>query len=354
MSYPRILIDIKKLQENVEHLVKICTKQGIEVAGVTKGFSAYEPVVESFIRGGVRYLADSRIKNLKRLKDYKLPKIMLRLPMLSEVDDIVQYSDYSLNSELKTIKALSHAAIKKDKIHKIILMIDLGDLREGYFYDEELFKDIEEILKLKGIKLAGIGTNLTCYGGVIPEEDTLKKLIDYKNTIESKFNIELDIISGGNSSTIHLLDHKIPKGINQLRLGEVLLLGKETAYGNKVKGTYSDAFTLEVQVIEVKEKPSIPIGKIGMDAFGNKPSFVDRGIRKRILCGIGKQDIKITSIIPKDQDLIILGGSSDHLILDASDSEIEYKTGDIIKFDLKYGGILSAMTSEYVDKVIIN
>lgn len=233
-------------------------------------------------------------------------------------------------------------------------MFDLGDLREGYFKEEDLFKDIDKIMELEGIKIIGLGTNLTCYGGVIPKEDNLNRLVTLANKIKENYNLDLEFVSGGNSSSLHLLiDNKKVDGINLLRLGESIILGGETAFGNRIDNTYNDAFQLVVEIIEIKEKPSVPIGEIGRDAFGKVPTFVDKGIRKRIICAIGKQDIEFDSIIPIDEGISVLGGSSDHLILDGTDSRIDYKVGDKIRFKLTYGGILRAMTSEYVKKVMI-
>ncbi len=354
MSYPRVEVDLKKLEYNTKSLVNICRELDIKVAGVTKVFCGDPEITKAYVNGGIDYIADSRIENLIKLKDVKLPKILLRLPMISEAEKVIDYTDISLNSEIETIKVLSKKAVEKNRKHKIILMIDLGDLREGYFKEEELYAAIEEILELEGVELIGIGTNLTCYGGIIPREENLGRLVELKNTIEKKYNINLEIVSGGNSSSLHLIfDKKMPEGINNVRLGESLVLGRETAFGKNIEGLYDDVFTLSVEVIELKEKPSIPIGEIGMDAFGNVPTFTDRGIRKRMICAIGKQDVSLDDIIPLDKDIIILGGSSDHLLLDVTDSKIEYNVGDVIKFKLSYGGILSTTTSEYVKKTYI-
>lgn len=354
MGYPRIEIDIDKLTHNTKTIVNLCHKKDIKVAGVTKVFCADPNIVKAYISGGIDYLADSRIENLIKMRDFTLPKILLRIPMLSEVEDVVDYSDISLNSEIKTVKALSNMAMKKNKIHNIILMVDLGDLREGYFNKEELYKSVERILELPGINLKGLGTNLSCYGGVIPEEENLKKLVKITDNIENKYNIKLNIVSGGNSSSLHLLyKNSMPEGINNLRLGESLVLGRETAYGRKIENTYGDAFKLIVEAIEIKEKPSVPIGNIGMDAFGNTPNFEDRGIRKRMICAIGRQDVDLDEIVPEDKDISILGGSSDHLLLDITDSKIEYTVGDKVSFNMSYGSILSTMTSPYVKKVYI-
>ena len=354
MSYPRVEVDLGKIRHNTKIIVDKCNKYGIKIAGVTKVFCADSKITKALVEGGVEYLADSRVQNLKKLKDISIPKILLRLPMISEVDEVVDYADISLNSELETIKALSKKAIEKSKKHKIILMVDLGDLREGFFKEEEIYENVAEILKLKGISLVGIGTNLTCYGGVIPRNENLSRLVQIGNNIEEKYSIKLEIISGGNSSSLHLVyEDDIPEGINMLRLGEALSFGRESAFGELIEDTYNDAFKLIVEAIEIKEKPSVPIGEIGMDAFGNKPSFVDRGIRKRMICAIGKQDVNLEGIQPLDKDIIILGGSSDHLLLDVTDSKIGYKVGDKIEFKLNYVGVLTTMTSEYVDKYYI-
>ncbi|NLW22074.1 MAG: alanine/ornithine racemase family PLP-dependent enzyme [Tissierellia bacterium] len=353
MGYPKVEVDLNKIRHNVKSMVELGKKYGIKIAGVTKVFCGHPEIAKAFVDGGVSYLADSRIENLIKLKDFDIPKILLRLPMISEADKVVEYADISLNSELETIKALSEKAVEKNKVHKIILMFDLGDLREGYYDEEEFYEVAGEVLKLEGIQLIGIGTNLTCYGGVIPNEENLGRLVNIARNIEEKYNIKLEIISGGNSSSLHLLlKGKTIEGINMLRLGESLVLGLETAYGNRIENTYNDAFQVVAEIIEVKEKPSVPTGEIGRDAFGKVPTFVDKGIRKRMLAAIGKQDLQLDTLIPVDEGVSILGGSSDHLILDGTDSSINYKVGDKIRFNLSYGGVLGAMTSEYVKKDI--
>lgn len=352
MTYPRVEVSIEKIKNNTKRLVNMCNEYNIKVAGVTKVFCGNPRIAQAMVDGEITMLADSRIENLEKIKEIDVPKMLLRLPMISQAERVVSFADISLNSELKTIKILSEKALKLKKEHKIILMIDLGDLREGIFNEEEIFSTVEEIINLKGINLIGVGTNLTCYGGVIPSQENLTRLIEIANKIEERFNIKLEIISGGNSSSIHLIEKAvIPKGINQLRLGESIVLGRETAFGNRIEGTYDDCFRLVAEIIEVKEKPSLPIGEIGMDAFGNKPTFIDKGIRKRAICAIGKQDVSIGDIYPEDADINILGASSDHLIIDVTDCRRDYKVGDKVSFKLAYGGILSVMTSEYVSKV---
>ena len=235
-------------------------------------------------------------------------------------------------------------------------MIDLGDLREGIFYqnEDQIFAAVEEILAMENINLYGVGVNLTCYGAIIPKNDNLSNLVAIARKIEEKFGIKLNMVSGGNSSSIYLIGKgELPEGINNLRLGESFLLGNDTAYGEKLPGTVSDTLILEAQIVELKEKPSLPIGEVGVDAFGQKPYYEDRGIIKRAIIAIGKQDTDIDSMEPLDEKIDILGGSSDHIILDVTKSDTEYKVGDVVRFVLGYGGMLKTATSPYVEKAYI-
>lgn len=354
MCYPRVEISLDKIRNNTSKIVYLCHENGISVVGVTKVFCANDEIVKVMIRGGIDIIGDSRIENLKRLKSYKLPKLLLRLPMISEAREVVKYADISLNSEIDTIKILSKEAIRIAKKHNIILMIDLGDLREGIFHETLIYKTVEKILLLDSINLIGIGTNLTCYGGVLPDKNNLKRLISIKENIQEKYKLDIKIVSGGNSSSIHLLKKsEMPKGINQLRVGEAIILGRETAYGNPIQHTYQDALILKCEIIELQNKPSKPIGVIGIDAFGNKPLFEDNGIRKRAICAIGKQDIYHKDIIPIDKNIEIIGSSSDHLILDVTNCKKKYKVGSKVEFKMTYGGALSVFTSKYVKKIYV-
>lgn len=350
--FPRLIIDTKKYRHNVREMLNLCHKNNQKMMAVTKVFCADHQLVNVLIEEGVDYIADSRVENLSTIS-CGIPRVLLRLPMISDVEQVVEHSEISLNSELATIIALNDAAGNQNKKHGIILMIDLGDLREGIFNVDQVYHTVEHILDLHNIELKGIGTNLTCYGGIIPTEETLNKLVEYKNNIESKFNIELEIISGGNSSNVELMfDGKIPKGINNIRLGESLILGRETAYGNDIENLYNDVITLEAEIIELKTKPSMPIGQIGMNAFGKVPTFEDKGNMLRAIIGIGKQDVDYAELIPYDT-IEALGSSSDHILLDVTDGYNSYEVGDPVLFKLTYSSILSLTTSKYVKRIYV-
>lgn len=360
--YPKLVINLNKLKDNLDAVAHITKEQGgCSLMIVTKGLCADKEIARMVAEHPqVDFLADSRVKNISTYAEEARKNgkktVLLRIPMYDEVKEVVEHVDLSFNSEISTIRLLNEEAKKAGVRHNVLLMIDLGDLREGIFYqnEEQIFSAVEEILRMSNISLYGIGVNLTCYGAIIPKKDNLSLLTGIAKKIEEKFDIKLNMVSGGNSSSIYLIGKgELPEGINNLRLGEAFLLGNDTAYETKLPGTASDGLVLEAQIVELKEKPSLPIGEVGVDAFGQKPYYEDRGIIKRAIIAIGKQDTDIDSMTPLDENIDILGGSSDHIILDVTKSDKDYKVGDIVKFTLGYGGMLKTATSPYVEKVYI-
>lgn len=350
--YPRLMIHQDLLDQNAKIILDQCAKNGISSCFlVTKVLAGNTKIIRHLASAGFSHLADSRLENLIKYRTIPLPKVLLRLPMQSEAIRVVRYADISLNSELSTIQALSVAAEKQNKIHQIILMFDLGDLREGIFFKTDYLPIVKEIEKCSHIRLIGIGTNLTCYGGVIPDQDNLSILTDIQKKIESAIKRPLQIISGGNSSALYLFDtRQIPQGINNLRLGESVFLGRETAFGKLIPATHANAFILQAELIEVANKPSRPIGTIGMDSFGVMPVIKDQGMMNRGILAIGRQDIEKDDLFCLDQRVTILGASSDHLIVNLG--KTKYVPGDILDFSVNYPGLLRLMTSPYVKKNI--
>ncbi len=355
--YPKLVIDLKKVKNNLDKTIEMVKGAGCSLMIVTKGYCADMEIYKLLEESDIDYIADSRIQNLKKYDGTKKERVLLRLPMISEAEEVVRHTDLSLNSEIKTIHKLNEAAAKLNKMHKILLMIDLGDLREGIFFrdEEEIYHAVEEILKLSNIELFGLGVNLTCYGAVIPKKENLSVLVETAEKIENKFNIKLKMLSGGNSSSVYLIGkNQLPERINNLRVGEAFLLGDETAYSQMLDSFYDDAFTLESEIIELKEKQSVPVGETGVDAFGNRPVYEDLGVIKRAIIAVGRQDVDPENLHPIDSEISILGASSDHLILNVNNTGNRYSVGDTVKFKLSYSSLLRATTSSaYVEKEYI-
>ncbi len=350
--YPMVELDLKKFRNNVDQAVKRCSELGISLAGVSKGFTGIPEGAQQFAEAGVDFIASSRLEQIQGCIDYgiKASYMLIRVPMQSEIEEAVRITDISLNSEVEVLKALNREALKQGKTHKVILMIDLGDLREGFWDKQELFDAALMVEKqCDGLYLAGVGTNLGCYGSILATPEKMNELITDAEMIEKAIGRRLDIISGGATSSFPMVLNKtMPKRINNLRIGEGIILAKDLKDLAHIDMSfmYQDAFTLKAQIIEVKDKPSYPVGVLSYDAFGNVGTYLDRGVRKRVLLALGKVDIAFPDMIyPRDKGVEVLGASSDHLIIDVEDGEREFKVGDIMEFDLCYATIVYATNS---------
>jgi predicted amino acid racemase len=348
MITPRIEISLAKISYNAKKLKELYGSKGIDVIGVTKVVCGAPAISKTLVEAGINLLADSTIANIKKMRDAGIQAQFLLLRTIqSQAKDVVNYADISLNSELSVIKELSKFAVKQDIVHKIILMVELGDLREGIM-PSDLENTAKEVIKLKGIRLVGVGTNLACFGGIKPDDEKMRYLSTIAKNIEDKFKLKLEFISGGNSANYNwFLSTKDVGKINNLRIGESIFLGRETLDRKPIPKLFTDAFTLIAEVIESKIKPSLPYGDVYQDAFGNTPKFHDRGLIRRVILGVGLQDVLVSGLTPI-LDIDILGASSDHIIVDAKQTSL--KVGNTVEFNLNYGALLSAMTSPYINK----
>ncbi len=350
--YPRIVVDTKKLKFNMDKLISMCHARGLGAGFVSKAVCADAAVVELINGTDADFIADSRLINLKRIKTDK-PKYLLRIAQLCEAEDVVRYSDISQQSEIATVRCIAREAARLGKKHKVVIMIDMGDLREGVFYrdTEAVFALADAVCQSDALELYGVGVNLTCFGGIIPDENNLGGLVRMAEMIREHTGREIPFVSGGNSSSLIMLkEGRIPDGITNLRLGECYLLGNETVTGSLMDGLYGDAFTLEASIVELKRKPSKPIGQSGLNAFGESVSFEDKGEMLRAICAIGRQDVETAGLVPLCKGAEIIGASSDHLIVDVTNAAEELHVGDILRFNVDYGALLRAYTSEYVGR----
>lgn len=349
MATPRLEINLGKISHNIKTLKELYASKGVDIIGVTKAVCGNSDIADAFVKNGISILADSRISNIRKMRTegVKAQFLLLRTPLLSQAEEVVKYADISFNSELSVVERLSKFAVEQKTKHKIILMVELGDLREGIL-PSDLDKTIEQILELEGIDIVGLGTNLACFGGIAPDELKMNFLSTLANNVEEKFGLKLDFVSGGNSANYDwFMSTRNVGRINNFRIGESIFLGQEPLNRNPIPDLFTDAFTLVAEVIESKTKPSIPYGTVSQDASGNIPEFKDNGQMKRAILGIGLQDVLVSGLTPK-LDIEIIGASSDHIIVDSK--KIEYKVGTELGFNVSYGALLSAMTSPYVIK----
>jgi predicted amino acid racemase len=347
-----------KLKHNYKRLQKALKKDGRHLSIVTKLLCGHELFLKEVLALGPQQVCDSRLSNLKTIKKLnpKVETVYIKPPAKGAIPNLVRYADISLNTQYETIKLISKEAQKQKKIHNIIIMIEMGDLREGVL-KSELVNFYGKIFRLKGIQVVGIGTNLNCLYGVMPSQDKLIQLALYREILQLRFEKKIPWISGGSTVVLPLLKKKlVPKDINHFRVGEGLYFGADLFEGSTMPGYYSSVFELKAQIIELEKKPMIPEGEMKENPSG-EVFEVDESLygktTYRAIIDIGVLDVNPDFLTPKDHDFEIIGSSSDMIVIDLKGNEENLKVGDFIRFDMKYMGVLSLMNSRYIEKVVI-
>lgn len=353
-----ITLNRSRLRENFERLDQLFSKQDVTWSVVAKLLCGHELFLKELLQLHPKQICDSRASNLQTIKelDPEIETIYIKPPPVGSIEKIVTYADISFNTELEIIKLLSEEAERQHKTHQIVIMVELGELREGVLR-EDLIDFYQSVFRLPHISIIGLGTNLTCMYGVLPNADKLIQLSLYKELIELKFNRKIPYLSGGASVTIPLLlDQSLPASINHFRIGETLFLGTNAYDQSDYETLHQQVFTLEAEVIELTEKSMMPEGELGLNMQGDKPELNPDwagSIHFRALIDVGLLDIEMEHLKPSDPSMTLVGASSDMFVVDLGTNPKNIKVGDAIAFEMDYMGVLRIMNSDYVDKKVV-
>ena len=349
--YPAIHLNLPMLEHNARTLTTLCRSHGLELMAVTKGVGAIPEVAKAFLAGGATALADSRLQNIQRLRSagVECPLWLLRSPALSEAAACAALATGSFNSQWPVLERLNAEASQRRLVHQVYLMVEMGDLREGLL-PQEAASMYQACLQLPAIEVVGISANLACFAGVKPTGDVMAELAALARELQGSRRLK---ISAGNSSALHLMAQGGWEGpwtsaMDHLRVGESLLFGWDVFTQEPLDGFSQDTCFLRAEVIEVEIKPSRPKGPRGSDAFGEIQHFPDRGLRRRALASVGKQDFGAGHLRPIQSGIEVVGATSDHLVLDVEENP-EIEVGTMLDFTLDYGSLLALTTSRYVE-----
>ena len=353
---PALEVNLDAIRTNAQVLSGICAKNGISVAGVIKFSDGDLKVAKAYAAGGCAQLAVSRAKHLKALKEAFPEKetLLTRGPTRSDIEDTARYADLSLHSDADVLKLMDEAAGKAGTRPGIILMLDVGDLREGVDNVEELVELAKLVESLPNLNLRGVGTNHACLNGVLPTWDNLTFLISGAKAVEEAIGRKLDIISGGSSINLLLMKDGIntmPPEINHLRLGGTIANPMNIRLGRGLvfPGTREDTVRLTAEIVEIHVKDSAPKNSTKNWA-GLEVVREDKGRRLRAILALGSQDVgDACTMIPMDEGVEMVGCSSDHTIVDVTDTGREWKSGDTLTFKVRYSNMLYAFTGDHLN-----
>jgi predicted amino acid racemase len=352
-------LDREKLRANFNLLKERFEQYEVEWGVVTKMLCGNKLYLQEILNLGVKEIHDSRISNLKAVKelDETVQTVYIKPPAKRAIKKLVTYADVSLNTEMVTLKLINEEAKRQNKKHKVVIMIELGDLREGVM-GEKVVEFFRRVFELSNIEVVGMGSNLNCLHGVMPSADKFIQLNLYKELIKAHFNFEIPSVSGGTSVVLPMLFRKeLPKSVNHFRIGETLYFGLNIEAGETFEGMHDDVFKLRMEIIELTEKPMLPVGELAENPSGQMLEIDENLYGKtslRAILDAGLLDISPDFLIPYDENIEIVGASSDMLVLDLGKSTQEYKVGDLVDFRLKYMGALGIMNSNYIEKRLKN
>jgi predicted amino acid racemase len=354
--YPVLDVNLSAIRTNAQVLCDICSRNNISAAGIIKFSDGDLEIAKAYRDGGCAQLGVSRARHLQALKDAfpHTETLLTRSPTRADLADCARYADLSLHADPDILTALNEEAAKWNTKPGIILMLDVGDLREGVDNIPELVEMGRLCEALPHLNLRGVGTNHACMNGVLPSFENLSFLIEGAEAIEKAIGRRLDIISGGSSiNLLHLKDgiNKMPARINHLRLGGSIANPMNIRLGRGVSfpGMREDSVRLTAEIVDIHEKASAPKNSTKNWA-GQTVVREDKGRRLRAILAVGSQDISDAStLIPLDSSLEIVGCSSDHTVVDVTDSDKAYKSGDTITFQVRYSNMLYAFTGDHVE-----
>ncbi len=359
-------IRTKKILSNIEKISDYLSNKNISWTLVTKILSGNKEILKEILISDIikqtHSIGDSRISNLKAIKKIKpdIITIYIKPPAIRYIKDVVTYADISLNTSKETVMALNDEAKRQGKIHKIIIMIEMGELREGIIGDN-IISFYRQIFDLPNIFVEGIGTNLGCMYGIEPTFDKIVQLSLYKQFLEALFKKDIPLMSAGTSITLPLVSSKkYPPGANHFRIGEAAFLGVSPLNGKRFRNLSNNVFVFYGNIVEMEKKSMIPDGKISEGSVGHIAEDIENieeSKSNRAILDFGILDVDPDKMESLNKNISFMGTTSDMTVYDVKDKKTlsgkHYKVGSRIRFKPSYIAVARLMNSRFISKKIV-
>lgn len=352
---PKLIIDSAKIRHNIQVIQAFCERKGLQLVGVVKSCQMIPSLVALFQECGITSLGISDIDINARLgRSLEGSPLLITVPKPSQAEIVVKNFRASVNSELVTIRALSDAANQYRTTHDVTLMIEVGDLREGIM-PEEALSSVRSILEFRSpyLRLTGIGANLACCSGTLPSVTNMSMLNEIASDIERQLGHRFEKVSVGGSVMLDWLElHDLPSRINELRVGEAILLGTIPSINRRHDSLFHDAFVFKGAVLEIKEKPVMPPQKIPESDRG-RARVAGNELRKRAVVDFGNINTVPRALLSLDENVRYVGSTSDYSVFDVTECSRRFVPGDEMRFIPNYQAMTQSLISPYVTREII-
>lgn len=336
-------------------------EQGVDLVAVTKGCLGEPRVAAAMLAGGAVALADTRDQNLRRLRK-ALPGAELHrihLPSLAEPfepGDVTYVSnregaagvaaagDPASVGAFGAASTLGAAGARFPR--RVMIQLETGDEREGV-PAEHLMELAECIAADPRLQLEGVSTNFACFLGSADGVRTSVETVAAAAAALRAAGLPVARVSGGNSSLLWLLRRglRLPAEITELRCGEALLLGQDALHYEPLPGCRTDACVLRAEVLEEYTKPGPP-GAGPRAGPGSGPAST-----RRLVLGIGRQDLSMGAVRFVEPGLREVGRSADYLVVEvaaSAGSTPALWVGAMIEMIPAYEALVAAWTSPHV------
>lgn len=339
-------IKMDNIVSNFIKIKEICDKLKIELVTVTKVCLSNKRIVDILMEKGANFVADSYVENLCGLPTGL--KKMLFTPPLSAIKLEKDCCDLFYLSDLEAIEAIGENRHISKK--NILLPLELGDMREGLL-EEELIPFLRKALKIKGVNIAGIGANLGCLIGKLPDQKVMEKLERLIADVKRELGFEFETVSMGGTLLFDMMvNSELYSGINQLRIGEAIFFGHNMSYNKDIPNLSQDTFIFSGEILEINEKNTDHVDNSGYNALGLKTPVVARGMRRLAVLDFGKLAAPLYGLTPLDSNITPFGCSHNHTVIDITEAKGSYKSGDYVDFRANYNSAAYAMIAPFVKK----
>ncbi|MEL3906772.1 MAG: alanine racemase [Treponema sp.] len=321
MRATKALIHLDNLKYNIEQIKQTLnpqTKICLPVKADAYGHGAVRTAIAA-IRAGVSYLAVASVQEGIELREAGIvtPIISLSLPILEEIDSIIEYKIEPLVIDEEFINELNRAAALRKKTAAVHLKIDTGMSRIGCTPSEAV-KLTTQIVRSRHLQLQGIATHFAVADSEAEQDCRFtKKQFDlFTTAVEAiqKTGIQIPIIHAANSGAVQ----QFPQAECSMVRPGLLAYGYLPFSGSNSKLHVKPVMELITQVVLIKQiraGTSVSYGRAWTaedDTYiATLPVGYADGLRRSLSPGlrvrIGNEFFPIVGKICMDQCMINLG-----------------------------------------------
>lgn len=329
-----LVVELDAIHGNSQAVAGLLRGAEASLVAVTKACLGEPRVAEAMMAGGAIALADTRDRNLTRLRA-ALPGVELHRIYLPPVSSAFVPGDLTYLSSVPGARALAALGSRARPL-AVMVQLETGDQREGV-PREQLEGLIEYVLGEPRLRLAGLSTNYACFAGVCTGVRASVEAVAAAARQLRNAGLELTRVSGGNSSLLALLleGEPLPAEITELRCGEAVLLGQDALYYRPLPGCRQDACRLRAEVLEGYTKAS------------------PEGDERRLVLGLGSQDLGAGSLRFVEEGFYEAGRSADYLVVGVAPGGRVVTEGEVLEIIPSYYALSAAWTSPFVEVKLV-